>query len=70
MQLSGWQPNTTPRAAETVVQKGPFEQSSTDDGTVFLRDDAVSVTSGQAERLRLGRCGEQSAFFSRTGAEA
>jgi catechol 2,3-dioxygenase-like lactoylglutathione lyase family enzyme len=64
MRLSGRKPSTGTDACD-VLYKGPFEEITDDDGTVFRRGQRVSVTAEQAARLRQRAAAEQFAFLAR-----
>jgi hypothetical protein len=63
MRLVGWKPAGRPESATLVVYKGPFEQVTDEDGTVFRRGEQIAVPGAQAERLRRGPAAEQFAFL-------
>ncbi len=63
MRLVGWKAEGASGASVTVIFKGPFEQVSDEDGTIYLRNQAIVVPWPQAERLRLGPAADQFTFL-------
>jgi catechol 2,3-dioxygenase-like lactoylglutathione lyase family enzyme len=63
MRLLGWKANGSEWPTVAVVYKGPFEQVTDENGTVFQRGSAVVVGWSQAERLRLGPAADQFTFL-------
>jgi catechol 2,3-dioxygenase-like lactoylglutathione lyase family enzyme len=64
MRLVGWKAGGASWPSVEVVYKGPFEQVTDEDGTVFRRGEPVSVGWAQAERLRLGPAADQFTFLA------
>jgi hypothetical protein len=64
MRLVGWKSAGSSWPAVAVVYKGPFEQVTDEDGTVFRRGEPVVVGWAQAERLRLGPAADQFTFLA------
>jgi hypothetical protein len=54
LRLAGWKAADASWPSVAVVYKGPFEQVTDGDGTVYHRGESVSVVWRQAERLRRG----------------
>jgi catechol 2,3-dioxygenase-like lactoylglutathione lyase family enzyme len=63
MRLVGWKAAGASWPSVDVVYKGPFEQVTDEDGTVFRRGERVAAGWAQAERLRLGPAADQFAFL-------
>jgi catechol 2,3-dioxygenase-like lactoylglutathione lyase family enzyme len=64
MRLLGWKPaGEQDLAAVAVLYKGPFEQVTDEEGTVYRRGESVSVSRRQAERLRQGPAADQFTFL-------
>ena len=60
MRLVGWKPAGGQDAATVaVLYKGPFEQVTDEDGTVYRRGESVTVSRRQAEQLRQGPAADQ-----------
>jgi catechol 2,3-dioxygenase-like lactoylglutathione lyase family enzyme len=64
MRLVGWKSAGAAWPTVAVVYKGPFEQVSDEDGTVYRRGETVAVAWRQAERLRLGPAADQFTFLA------
>jgi catechol 2,3-dioxygenase-like lactoylglutathione lyase family enzyme len=64
MRLVGWKSAGTPWPTVDVIYKGPFEQVTDEDGTVFRRGERAVVGWAQAERLRLGPVADQFTFVA------
>jgi catechol 2,3-dioxygenase-like lactoylglutathione lyase family enzyme len=64
MRLVGWKPAGGSWPTVAVIYKGPFEQVTDDDGTVFRRGEEVTVGWAQAERLRLGPAADSFTFLA------
>jgi catechol 2,3-dioxygenase-like lactoylglutathione lyase family enzyme len=64
MRLTGRKPAPAGAACD-VLYKGPFEQVTGDDRTVYPRGQRVAATAEQAETLRHGPAAEQFAFLPR-----
>jgi catechol 2,3-dioxygenase-like lactoylglutathione lyase family enzyme len=64
MRIVGWKSSGDSRATVAVVYKGPFEQVTDEDGTVYRRGEQVVVGRPQAERLRLGPAADQFTFLA------
>jgi len=64
MRLVGWKPAGASWPTVEVVYKGPFEQVTDEDGTVFRRGEQVAVGWAQAERLRQGPAADQFTFLA------
>jgi catechol 2,3-dioxygenase-like lactoylglutathione lyase family enzyme len=64
MRLVGWKSAGASWPTVAVVYKGPFEQVTDEDGTVFRRGAQVAVGWAQAERLRLGPAADQFTFLA------
>jgi catechol 2,3-dioxygenase-like lactoylglutathione lyase family enzyme len=63
MRLVGWKAAGAAWPRVDVVYKGPFEQVTDEDGTVYPRAECVAVGWSQAERLRLGPAADQFTFL-------
>ena len=63
MRLLGWKPAGASWPTANVIYKGPFEQVTDDDGTVFVRNAVTTVGWAQAERLRLSPAPAQFTFM-------
>jgi catechol 2,3-dioxygenase-like lactoylglutathione lyase family enzyme len=63
MRVVGWKPAGASWPRVDIVYKGPFEQVTDEDGTVFRRGEQVTVGWAQAERLRLGPAADQYTFL-------
>jgi catechol 2,3-dioxygenase-like lactoylglutathione lyase family enzyme len=64
MRLIGLKPADASDGSVAVVYKGPFEQVTDEDGTVFRCGEQVAVSQAQAERLRLGVAAAQFTFLA------
>jgi hypothetical protein len=64
MRLAGWKPAPASGPTVAVVYKGPFEEVTDENGTVFRRGDRVVVGPRQADRLRLGPAADQFTFLT------
>jgi catechol 2,3-dioxygenase-like lactoylglutathione lyase family enzyme len=64
MRLVGWKSGGASWPGVEVVYKGPLEQVTDEDGTVFRRGEQVVVGWAQAERLRLGPAADQFTFLT------
>jgi hypothetical protein len=64
VQVVGWKPAGASWPTVEVVYKGPFEQVTDDDGTVYRRGEPVVIPWAQAERLRLGPATAQFTFLA------
>jgi hypothetical protein len=64
MRLLGWKSAGASWPTVAIVYKGPFEQVTDEDGTVYRRGEQVSVGWRQAERLRLGPAADQFTFLA------
>lgn len=58
----GWLPVRVKQPTRTVRYDGPFERLTADDGTVFLKGKAVTVSEELAERLRTPMLADQFTF--------
>jgi catechol 2,3-dioxygenase-like lactoylglutathione lyase family enzyme len=63
MRLAGWKSAGSVWPSVVVVYKGPFEQVTDEDGTVYRRGEPVAAAWRQAERLRLGPAGGQFTYL-------
>jgi SAM-dependent methyltransferase len=63
MRLVGWKSAGASWPTVAVVYKGPFEQVSDEDGTVYHRGETVAIAWRQAERLRQGPAADQFTFL-------
>jgi catechol 2,3-dioxygenase-like lactoylglutathione lyase family enzyme len=64
MQVVGWKTAGASWPTVEVVYKGPFEQVTDEEGTVYRRGERVVVSWAQAERLRLGPAADQFTFVA------
>jgi catechol 2,3-dioxygenase-like lactoylglutathione lyase family enzyme len=63
MRIVGWKSAEASSPPVAVVYKGPFEQVTDEDGTVYHRGEQVVVGWAQAERLRFGPAADQFTFL-------
>jgi catechol 2,3-dioxygenase-like lactoylglutathione lyase family enzyme len=63
LRVVGWKPAGAPCTTVAVVYKGPFEQVTDEDGTIFRRGEQIAVGWAQAERLRQGPAADQFTFL-------
>jgi catechol 2,3-dioxygenase-like lactoylglutathione lyase family enzyme len=64
MRLVGYKSAGASWPTVAVVYKGPFEQVTDEEGTVFRRGEQIVVGWAQAERLRLGAAADQLTFLA------
>jgi catechol 2,3-dioxygenase-like lactoylglutathione lyase family enzyme len=64
MRVVGWKSAAAPWPTVEVVYKGPFEQVTDEEGTVYRRGEPVVLGWARAERLRGGPAADQFTFLA------